>query len=156
MKCKECFGECPEGAVLCLHCGEAANGKECGQCRSRVKTEASICKWCGHKFSHIKESHWQGKITASTLPSLLFRFRLIPQEVEVSEDNLILRSPGVLRLWANEDEIPWNKVAGFNYRDGIFWDTLTVETRGQKASTIIGLSKNDGRRIRNILQGLER
>lgn len=139
-----------------MHCGEALNGKECVQCRSRVKEEATICKWCGSKFTLATSIDWYGKIKARRLPSFLLRFRFIPQEVEIRRDNLILRSPGIFRLWVDEDEIPWNKVAGFNYRDGIFWDMLTVETRGQKASTIIGLAKADGQKIRNVLQGLEK
>lgn len=33
---------------------------------------------------------------------------------------------GIFRLWLDEDEIPWNKIAQFNYRDGIFWDMFAM------------------------------
>ncbi len=46
-------------------------------------------------------------------------------------------------------------LAGFKYRDGIFRDTVHIETRGQSASEVKGLRKQDGIVVREILQKLE-
>ena len=54
-----------------------------------------------------------------------------------------------------EEEIPWAKVAGFDYHSGIFWDSVRIETRGQSSSTVPCLGKSDGQRIRRLLQELE-
>ncbi len=47
------------------------------------------------------------------------------------------------------------QIAGFDYRSGIFWDQVTIETRGQSSSKMTCLDKPDGERIRQMLQDLE-
>ncbi|OBT11765.1 hypothetical protein A9267_03840 [Shewanella sp. UCD-FRSSP16_17] len=92
--------------------------------------------------------------TAEVLASLLFRFRLLPQEIITDEDKITINSPGIFRLWNNTDEVPWNKIAGFNYRSGIIWDKIEIETRGQKPSIILGLSKQNSDELRKVLQSI--
>lgn len=53
------------------------------------------------------------------------------------------------------EEIPWHKVAGFDYLSGIFWDRVRIETRGQSSTELPCLAKSDGKRIREVLQQLE-
>lgn len=158
MKCRECLGDVVEGASRCHHCGEVVAGEECPDCLSQVKTQARVCRWCGHRFKRAtqKLAVAHREIKAQILPSFFFRFRLLPQEVEITEEKLIIRAPGMFHLWVDEDEIPWNKIAGFNYRNGIIWDRVTIETRGQQSSTITGLAKQDGVELRDILQNLEK
>lgn len=157
-RCEECGSEALEGATRCSRCGEVVGGKECPDCLSRVKAEARVCRWCGHRFRspelqvHVEPRRIQAKI----VPSFFFRGRFIPQEVEITEEKLVVKAPGLFWLWNNETEIPWNKVSGFGYRDGIIWDRLTVETRGQESETVHGLAKTAGQEIRTILQSLER
>lgn len=157
-RCEECGSQAVEGAARCGQCGEVIGGKECPDCLSRSKEEARVCRWCGHRFQspEAQVDVEPRRIRAKVAPSFLFRGRFIPQEVEITEDKLVVKAPGVFRLWNNETEIPWNKVSGFGYRDGIIWDRVTVETRGQESETVHGLAKSEGREIRAILQSLER
>lgn len=156
--CEECLSEAPDDAARCGHCGEVVGGRECPDCLTRAKPEARVCRWCGHRFrsAEIQVEVEPRRMRAKVTPSFLFRGRFIPQEIELTEEKLVARAPGIFHLWTNETEIPWNKVSGFNYRDGVVWDRLTVETRGQESATIVGLAKSDGREIRTILRGLER
>lgn len=157
-RCPECGTEALDGAVRCAACGEVVAGKECPACLSRAKSEASVCRWCGHRFAgpNLEVDVEPRTVRARVLPSVLFRGRFLPQEVELTHEKLVARTPGIFRLWTDETEIPWNKISGFNYRDGIIWDRLTVETRGQDSATVTGLAKAEGRDIRAVLQGLER
>ena len=74
---------------------------------------------------------------------------------EETDEKIVISTPGIFNLSKQEEEIPWRKVAGFDYRSGIFWDQVTVETRGQSASQMPCLAKSDGKRIRQVLQTLE-
>ncbi len=65
------------------------------------------------------------------------------------------RAPGPFNLTRKEEEIPWRKLAGFDCESGIFWDQVTIETRGQSASKMSCLDKSDGQRIRQVLHDLE-
>lgn len=157
-RCEECLSEAPEGAARCASCGEVVSGRPCPDCLTRARPEARLCRWCGHRFHspEMQVAVEPRRIRAKVFPSLLFRGRFLPQEVELTEEGLVVSALGYFRLWTNESEIPWNKVSGFNYRDGIVWDRLTVETRGQESETVVGLAKSDGEAIRKILRGLER
>ena len=39
---------------------------------------------------------------------------------------------------------------------GLLWDAISIETRGQTAATISNLSKSNARRLKSVLQSLER
>jgi len=93
--------------------------------------------------------------TARLLPTFLQRGRLLPQTMSLTAEKILICTPGVFNLSRQDEEIPWRKVAGFDYKSGIFWDQVTIETRGQSSSKVACLSKADGRRIRKVLQDLE-
>ena len=86
---------------------------------------------------------------------MLIRARLLCESIRFNEEKVVISTPGLFRLWVNEAEVPWNKVAGFDYRSGIIWDSILIETRGQKPTMIRCLSKEDGERFRAILRSLE-
>lgn len=155
--CSECKAEIPADALLCQCCGEAVDGIRCEQCKSVVHKDAKICKWCGSQLltEKVTKQSTTGFIKGEVLPSLLLRFRFLPHEVTIKEEKIVVRTPGLFRLWNQDDEIPWNKIAGFNYRNGIFWDQITIETRGQKGTSIVGLEKQQGQKLKSILESLE-
>ena len=94
-------------------------------------------------------------VNAEALPTFLLRGRFLVQSINFTVDKIVISTPGHFNLSRQEEEIPWKKVAGFDYHSGIFWDKVTIETRGQSASTIMCLSKSNGNRIRQVLQALE-
>jgi hypothetical protein len=49
-----------------------------------------------------------------------------------------------------------NKVVVFSHKSGIFWDVISIETHGQTAATITHLSRDNSKKIRDVLQGLEK
>jgi ribosomal protein L40E len=155
--CPDCLSEIPDGASFCRHCGERIEGPRCPECGSRNWREALRCRWCGHRLEQASGpvDFEPFEVTAELLPTVLQRGRFRPQVLSLTREKMLIRTPGVFNLSVHEEEIPWGKVAGFDYHSGIFWDTLTLETRGQKSSTIPCLSKADGERIRRVLRQVE-
>jgi len=119
--------------------------------------EAEKCRWCGYKFPQAKKHIGieEFEFTAVQLATILLRFRILCESIRFNEEKVVVSTPGLFRLWVNESEVPWNKVAGFDYRSGIFWDSVQIETRGQQPTTIRCLAKEDGERFRDILRSLE-
>jgi ribosomal protein L40E len=158
MICDYCKNEIPDEARKCGHCGEYTSGVVCDECYSTLPAKASVCRCCGSKVKRKAgaKTDISLDIRGRVLPSLIFRFRLLPHEIVADNEKVVINTPGLFRLWNNADEIPWNKVAGFTYRSGIIWDRVEIETRGQKPSVVIGIDKMEGPRLREILQNLER
>ena len=96
------------------------------------------------------------KVSASRLGSLLLRWSLFPQEARFSPEKIVIRTYGFLALTSSEEEILWEKVAGFSHRNGVFWDQVSIETRVQTQAVISCLGKSASRRIKDVLQGLEK
>jgi len=158
MICDYCKNEIPDSAVKCGHCSEYTAGETCGECLATMPKGARVCRFCGNRIKSREKptTHISLDMRAKILPTLLFRFRLLPHEIVADDEKIVVRTPGLFRLWENADEIPWNKVAGFAYRNGIIWDKVEIETRGQKPSVVIGIGKRDGSELRAILQNLEK
>lgn len=156
--CPDCLSEIPDAAAFCRFCGERVEGKGCAQCGVRNAPDAQVCRWCGHRYGGNRQrlQHFEPfEVTASLLPTFLKRARLLPQIIQVTAEKLVISTPGLLNLTHQEEEIPWNKVAGFDYKSGLVWDEITIETRGQSASKVPCLAKPDGERLRQVLQALE-
>ncbi|ARD22037.1 zinc ribbon domain-containing protein [Shewanella japonica] len=156
MDCPFCQNELNDGALKCGHCLEYLSNHVCPDCHGTLPLEAKVCMHCHYRFSQISIDVTQLSMSfnSEVLASLLFRFRFLPQEIVTDEDKITINTPGIFRLWNNTDEVPWNKIAGFNYRSGIIWDKVEIETRGQKPSTILGLSKDNSEQLRKVLQSI--
>jgi ribosomal protein L40E len=157
--CPDCLSEIPPAAAFCRFCGERVEGKPCAACGVRNWSDASRCRWCGETFQPAGRRDVRQiepfTVTARLLPTILYRGRFLPQTISLTQEKIVISTPGAFNLSRKEEEIPWRKVAGFDYRSGIFWDQLTIETRGQSASRMSCLDKADGQRIRQLLQELE-
>ena len=155
--CPDCLSDVPDNAEVCRHCGERIEGKRCPACGARNWNEATTCRWCGHAYQGgpVNLSFEPFTVTAEQLPTLLQRGRLLVQSITLTREKIIVSTPGPFNLSKKEEEIPWRKVAGFDYRSGIFWDQVKIETRGQSSSRMMCLKKADGQRIRDVLQQLE-
>jgi ribosomal protein L40E len=158
--CPDCLSEIPEAAAFCRFCGERVEGKPCPSCGVRNWTDAVKCRWCGHAYDPRTAAAPRVdlepfSVTAALLPTILQRGRLLAQTITLNREKIVITTPGFLNLSRQEEEIPWRKVAGFDYHSGIFWDQVTIETRGQSSSKITCLEKSDGARIRRVLQELE-
>lgn len=155
--CPDCLSEVPDGAAFCRHCGERIEGVRCPACGSRNWSEARRCRWCGHRLEQAggPVDFEPFEVTGEPIPTLLQRGRFRPQVLSLTQEKILIRTPGIFNLSQREEEIPWRKVAGFDYHSGIFWDSVTIETRGQSSSTVPCLSKSDGERIRRVLRQLE-
>ena len=155
--CPECLSEIPEPAEVCYNCTNRIEGRECPACMSLLKPGARKCKWCGHEFekaSRVAEFE-PFTISADFLGTFFLRHRFLTQKIQLNREKIIITTPGLFGLSSRDEEIPWQKVAGFDYRSGIIWDLVQIETRGQSASVMSCLGKRDGERIRAILQQLE-
>ena len=156
--CPDCLSEIPAEAQFCHACGERVEGKQCPGCGARNWSDATLCRWCGQRYESVasKIAFEPFRVEAQLLPTLLQRGRLLPQTMSLNHEKIVIHTPGVLNLSQQDEELPWSKVAGFDYRSGILWDQLTIETRGQTKARMLGLAKSDGNRIREILQALEK
>jgi ribosomal protein L40E len=156
--CPDCLSDIPDAATFCRYCGERVEGKPCAGCGARNWREASLCRWCGQRFEAAPagvQAFAPFVVTAQLLPTVLQRGRFLPQTISLTQEKIVISTPGPFNLTRKEEEIPWRKVAGFDYRSGIFWDQVTIETRGQSSSRMMCLAKADGARIRDVLQTLE-
>ncbi len=70
--------------------------------------------------------------TGRLLPTILQRGRFPPQTIELTNEKILVRTPGMFNLSQREEEIPWRKVAGFDYKSGIFWDQVTMRPVGSR------------------------
>jgi ribosomal protein L40E len=155
--CPDCLSEIPAAATFCKFCGERVEGKPCTDCGARNWDEAVSCRWCGHRYETTRGrvDFAPFEVTARLLPTVLQRNRFLPQTISLTDEKILIRTPGLFNLSRQEEEIPWRKVAGFDYHSGIFWDRVTIETRGQSSSKMPCLAKDDGQKIREVLQLLE-
>ena len=156
--CFECLSEIPSEASVCSHCGTRIKGILCQVCRSYCPFEAKKCKHCGSTLLNKTTALINQKtvaIDSELLPTLLVELSLTPQRVVITKDKLIITSYSLLGLISHDEEIPWEKVAGFSHRSGIFWDTIAIETRGQTSARIACLSRSNAGKIKQVLQQLE-
>ncbi len=155
--CPECLSEVPDEASVCHACGQRIVGKECPECSETSKVAAKKCPYCGHNFVRMTRIASIEPYTAkaSLLPTILFRWRLIPQEIHLTPEKIIIQTWGFVWLSRWDEDIPWEKIAGYHYHSGWFWDSLEIQTRGQTANTIRYLLKPDGLRIKEILEQMK-
>ena len=67
---------------------------------------------------------------------------------------IVITTYGFLALTSSAEEILWEKVVAFSHRSGLFWDVISIETHGQTAATITDLSRDNSKKIGDVLQGL--
>ena len=155
--CPECLSEIPDGAVCCAHCGERVLGKRCPECCTVIANESRKCRYCGFEFQPAapRVELEPFSVNASLIPTMLLKGRFLTQSIQLTQEKIVISTPGFAGLSKREEEIPWKKVAGFDYRSGIIWDVVRIETRGQSSSVVSCLPKATGQKIRSILQQLE-
>ena len=156
-RCSECLSVIPKEASICRYCGTRIEGVKCPSCASFCKSEAKKCKWCGQALGKSRGLNLAKplEIESTFFGILLSKGSFLPQRAKFSQDKIIVSTPGFFGLTRNDEQILWEKVAGFQHKDGIIWDTIWIETRGQTAASIWGLKKEDAVRIKTLLQKLE-
>ncbi len=157
--CPECRSVIPKEARVCPACAQRITGILCPDCLAFSPEGAKVCRHCQHRFkTDLQQPNTirPFKVQADQLATLVLNWSLWPQKVSFTADKITVTSYGLLGLTSHDEEIPWEKIAGFSHRSGIFWDSISIETRGQSASVVSCLKKADAQRIRRVLQTLER
>jgi len=154
--CPECKKEIPQKAEVCFECSCRIVGTECGKCKSICKTDAVICKWCLNplKTKYNKEKLYFNsfEIKSELIPTVLFGMSFLCQTALFTKEKIVIKTPYSFGLVSKTEEVMWNKVTGFQHHSGIIWDNITIETRGQTTNNISFLSKNDARKIIDVLR----
>lgn len=155
--CPECCSPVPDAATVCPACCRRIEGKPCPECAELAKAAARKCPTCGHNFAREEKTAVVKAFAAraAMVPTLVERGRLIPQEIRLNSEKIVIRTWGLLWLSHTDDDIPWEKIAGYHYHSGWFWDGLEIQTRGQKSNVIRGLPKACGQRIKEILDQMK-
>ena len=155
--CPECASQIPTSAKVCSQCCERIEGVRCNECQAISPAEARKCRWCNNRLGVVAERELESfEIVASRFATLFIRVSIFPQRATFTSDKIVIRTYGAFGLTSNDEEILWEKVAGFSLRNGFFWNTVSIETRGQTQAVISCLSKDDSQKIREVLQGLEK
>lgn len=157
--CHACLSVIPQAAVVCRACGTRLEGIQCSACRSFCPDDASLCRHCGSRLNKTNQNLpviSPMVIQADPLATLLLEWSLNPQRLALDSHKITLTSFSLFGLTAQHEELPWEKVAGFNHRAGLFWDAIAIETRGQTAANISCLTKRDAQRLKRVLQSVER
>ena len=151
--CPECRGEIPADASVCRHCTRRLSGRQCALCLEFSKPEARVCSCCRANLIRQKAvaEFEPVSIPASVIGSIFLRGRFIPQRIQLLPDKVVISTWGRFWLSRKDEQIPWEKVAGYELRAGLLWDKLEIETRGQSSNTITCLRKSQSRRIKAIL-----
>ncbi len=157
-RCIECKSVIPKEANVCRYCGQRIEGIKCTDCACFCKPEAKVCSWCGKKFTKQTKLKISKPIElqSSFWGTFLTRLSFHPQEANFSNEKILIRTYGFLGLTKHDEEIPWEKIAGFQHKDGIIWDAIWIETRGQSSAYISALKKSDSLRVKALLQRLEK
>ncbi len=147
----------PAMAQVCHACGRRVVGKACPDCDEISKLAAKKCLYCGFDFARGERLAVIDPFLAKAalMPTFLLRGRFIPQEIHVSPEKVVIRTYGLFWLSHTDEDIPWEKIAGYHYRSGFFWDSIEIQTRGQKANSIGCLAKSSGRRIKATLEQMK-
>lgn len=155
--CPECLSEVPEAAAVCHACGRRIVGKACPECGEKSKEEARVCAHCGHSFAREEKIAAVEAFTAKAalLPTFLLRGRMIPQQIHLSTEKIVIQTWGFFWLSQTDEDIPWEKIAGYHYHSGLFWDSVEIQTRGQKSNSMSCLPKESGKRIKEILERMK-
>lgn len=122
---------------------------------------ATVCHHCNASFEGVADATAMQNITAHTFVAsrtgnTLLNFSLVPTRAYVSPEKLIVTHYRMFGLVSHNEEIPWNKVAGFAHRSGLIWDAISIETRGQSGTVIAPLPKPEALALKAVLQRLER
>lgn len=70
-------------------------------------------------------------------------------------EKTLIQTHGAFWLSRTDEEIPWEKIAGYHCHSGWFWDSVEIQTRGQRANTMTCLPKDKGVRIKGILERMK-
>ncbi len=128
-------------------------GKDCPQCTERVPEQASTCRYCQHAFMNAAPIYEFKPflVEADQFGTFIKKGRFLTQKINMSPEKIVITTPGFMGLSQAEEEIPWKKIAGYNFHSGIMWDSIIIETRGQTANVISPLSKENSQHLREIL-----
>ena len=101
----ECLSDVPESAFVCHACGRRIVGKECPECCEVSKETAKRCAYCGHNFERkekiAKIEPFSAK--ASLLATLFLRMRLIPQEIFLTPEKIVIQTWGFFWLSRSDE-----------------------------------------------------
>lgn len=119
--------------------------------------EATKCPHCSHSFAR------QARIAAvepfsaraALFGTIFLRGRFIPQEIHLTPEKILIQTHGFFWLSRTDEEIPWEKIAGYHYHSGWFWDSVEIQTRGQKANEMGCLPKAEGKRVKEVLERMK-
>lgn len=155
--CPECLGEVAAAAKICRHCGRRIEGRRCPECAEMADERATKCPCCGHNFARQQRIAEVEPFSAKAalLPTILLRGRLIPQEIQLTPEKILIQTHGFFWLSRTDEEIPWEKIAGYHYHSGWFWDSVEIQTRGQKANEMGCLPKQQGMKIKELLERMK-
>ena len=147
--CPECKSEIPKDALVCRYCCRRVEGKECPDCLRRVKNNANKCANCNHDFERDEAivTFESFSATANLLATILLRNRLLPEKIDLTSNKITITTYGYFYLTTFIEEIPWEKIAGYHFQSGIFWDAVVIETKGQTSNVMKCLEKSDSHKI---------
>ena len=153
-QCHACLSTIPAGAHVCKVCGTRIDGTQCEACLMLCPEGAKVCCHCGTTLK--QEASGLTEITPTTISSdslatLILELSIHPQRVKIEHEKIVLTTYNFFGLVENNEEIPWEKIAGFFHRSGIFWDSIKIETRGQTSAVIGCLSKRNSRKLKSLL-----
>ena len=152
--CFECGGDIPVAAQVCRHCHTRIDGLQCPQCANHNRPQARLCGWCHTVLVDetptlaIERRHY----AASVAGCLLIRLSFLPQTLTIETDRLIITTPALFGLTRSNEVLRFEKIAGFSHREGLVWDMITIESRGQSGATLMALGKDDAREIAELLR----
>src|SRR4029079_3619994 len=105
--CPECCSEVQDAAEGCFAFGRRIVGKQCPDGAELSKSAAKKCASCGHSFAREEKIAVVEAFSAKAalLPTIALRGRLIPQEIELSAEKIVIKSWGFFWLIHTDEDI---------------------------------------------------
>ena len=156
-RCPECYSEILTESKVCPYCTIRIEGKKCKKCASFCKEEAHICAWCGNKLDNklsLNNNFESFEISSEILPTILFRATFLPQRAVFSNEKITITTPQAFGLSYKTEEVFWSNITGFQLHSGLFWDSLSIETKGQSTNNLYALSKKNSKKILEIFRSM--
>ena len=155
--CPKCVADIPDGAEVCHSCGNRVVGKPCPDCAELARHAANQCPHCGHSFAREQKIATVEAYTAKAaqLPTLLLRGRLIPQEIHLSSEKIVIQTWGLFWLSRTTKRSRGRRSPAITTTQDCSGTASRSRRAGRRRTDIGCLPKASGLKVKEILERMK-
>jgi len=160
-ECPHCLNDIHPLATICGHCNRIAKDHTtCPFCNEPISVKASHCPYCTNKIpnnselairsieSSIQATRW-GMFFGGSITGIFF-----PSTLRITNGKIILKKWQFLGLRFTVQEIQVSRVASVEYKKGIFWGGIVIESFAGEGLDETGLVQMDAKMMSEKLKSV--